>query len=255
MRRLVPLLCCTALLGCATAHLTQPRPPTPPGSGAARTVVIEPLFETAEWKTDTVTEQAMATTTPYGGGLSMGPQPVTISREVSMKPFFARVPVLAEIHKRLLAELKILRPSWNVVSTGDLLTTTGPITLIRTLISGNETVESDRTLKNLAFAFGLVIWPLMILAAQPVNEVEHVDGSISRFTTDAATFKGQLVRYPSQPDFAVNIVGLKPLVHEFGLDVAYSEGVLANEKPRQSVLIDGFVQRYAAAIVAIVEEP
>jgi len=88
----------------------------------------------------------------------------------------------------------------------------------------------------------------------PVEETMRVFGILERFNVDAAVLPTRLVRYPSQPDFAVNLAGILSVRHEFGLDVAYEEGLLADEKPRTRVLVDGFVDRLASAVIAIVEE-
>jgi hypothetical protein len=78
---------------------------------------------------------------------------------------------------------------------------------------------------------------------------------VERFPLEAAALKDRLVKYPTQPDFAVNLAGLEPERRQFGLDVTYEEGLLADERPRGPVLVGGFVDRLAAAIIALVEEP
>ena len=70
-----------------------------------------------------------------------------------------------------------------------------------------------------------------------------------------APLEGRLVRYPTQPDFAVNTANLPVYERQFGLDLSYEEGILANEAPREAVLIRGFSLKLASAIVAMVEEP
>jgi len=256
----------TLASGCATARLVGDPPVATRDPGVARTVVLEPFFESAEWRSRTTTEYVQVSPDPlamgygmgygygYGYGYSGMPSTVALDRQIIEKPLFARVEVLADLHRRLLGELQKLRPSWRVTSTSGLPLITGPVSVVRTVIAGNDLVSSDRTLKNLAFGFGFVIWPLEILAGFPVQETQRAFGALERFEADAVALRSRLVRYPTQPDSAVNLSGFTPLRHEFGLDVAYEEGLLANELPRTNVLIEGLVQRLAVAMVAIVEE-
>lgn len=257
--------------GCATAKLAGKRSETPPDRGEARVVVIEPLFELAALKTTLRTDYAtmsngfgspMSGFGGYGGyggyyspGFGGGPNTVAITREVREKPFFAKPDVLTEVHRRLLAEVQKRRPSWRVTSTSGAPVLSGPITIVRTVIDGNELIASDRQLKGLAFGFGLLIWPLEFINLDPVHETQRVFGLIERFPLQGQDLKARLVKYPSQPDYAVNLAGVKQLRREFGLDVEYTEGVLADEGPRSLVLIDGFVDRLASAAIALVEEP
>ncbi len=249
--------------GCATAKLVQDHATVPPDPGQPRIVVIEPLFESAEWSTTTKTDYLNVLGGPgtgpgyYGGGFGgpMQPSTVAMTRQVQEKPMFAKPLVLAEVQKRLIPAVQRLRPSWRVTSTSGAPVLSGEVSVLRTIVEGNEIVESDRTLKNVAFGFGLIIWPLEILAGFPVHESERVYGRLERFTTTAEVMRSRLVKYPTQPDYAVSLEGLAPLRRDFGLDVTYEEGLLANEAPRANVLIDGFVDRLAAAVVAVLEEP
>lgn len=246
--------------GCATAKLAQDRSPFPPDPGVARTLIIEPLFEVADTQTATRTEYANVLNSGSYGGYGMGygsmggPSTVAITRQVQEKPLFAKQPVLAEIHKRLLLEVQQRRPSWRVTSTSGAPVVTGEVTVIRTVIQGNQTWATDRTLKTLALGFGFVIWPLQFIHLDPVHETERVYGIVERFNTTAEGLRQRLVKYPTQPDYAVNLAGITSVRHDFGLDVSYVEGILAAEGPRTGVLIDGFVDRYASAIIASVEE-
>ena len=86
----------------------------------------------------------------------------------------------------------------------------GPVTVVRTIIEGNDTVASDRTLKNLAFGFGLIIWPLQFFNINPVEETVRVYGMLERYHLDADGLRQRLVKYPSQPDFAVNLASVQP---------------------------------------------
>jgi hypothetical protein len=73
------------LTGCATAHLIGDRPPLMRvEAGPPRTVVIEPLFERAEWRTTTRQETATA---PIGAGSPIGTT-TTTTRTVTEKPLF-----------------------------------------------------------------------------------------------------------------------------------------------------------------------
>jgi hypothetical protein len=259
--RFSPLLLAALLgSGCATARLAQDKTPFPPDPGVTRTVIVEPLFEVADTTTATKTEYANVMSSGgygyggYGYGSMGGPSTVAITRQVQEKPLFARQPVLNEVHRKLLAELQRRRPSWRVTSTSGAPVLAGDVTVVRTVIQGNQTWASDRTFKTLALGFGFVIWPLEFIQIDPVHETERVYGVVERFNTNADTVRARLVKYPTQPDYAVNLSGISSARHEFGLDVSYVEGVLANESPRPNVLMDGFVDRYASAVIASVEE-
>jgi len=162
--------------------------------------------------------------------------------------------MLAEEHRQVLAEVQRLRPNWRVTSTSGIEAITGPVSLVRVIVGEAEVVESNRAMKNLAFGFGLLIWPLLLATLPPVEETQRVYGALARYQLDAQELKGRLVRYPSQPDFAVNTAHLLVHQREFGLDLSYEEGLLANEIPREGVLIRGFSLKVASAIVALVEE-
>lgn len=256
--RLAALVLLTLLSGCATAKLVGDRAFTPEDPQIARTVVVEPLFELAELQTSTRTEYATLGSGygSYGGYGGFGrPSSIAITRQVQEKPFFAKPTTLVEVQQRVLTEVQRRRPSWRVTSTSGAQLLRGPVTVVRTIIEGNETIASDRTLKNLAFGFGLLIWPLEFFNINPVEETVRVYGLVERYTLDASALQSRLVKYPSQPDFAVNLASVPPLRREFGLDITYEEGLLADERPRPHVLIDGFVDRLASAFIALVEEP
>lgn len=249
--------------GCATAKLLGEPAFCPQDPGTPRTIVVEPFFELAELQTTTRTQYAQLSSSPYGlGGMGMGGfgsgfsgnNTVAITQTISEKPFFAKANTLAQLHTRVISEVQRRRPSWRVTSTGGSPLLKGDVTIVRTIIQGNELVESNRTLKNLAFGFGLVILPLQLVNITPVEETQRVYGILERFGVDANALSTRLVKYPSQPDFAVNLAGVQSTRREFGLDVMYEEGLLADEKPRAGVLVEGFVDRLAAAMVAIVEE-
>lgn len=249
--------------GCATARLVGEPSFVPDDPRVERTVVIEPLFELAELQTTTRTEYARLGNpmSPgfggyggYGGFNSMN-NTVAYTRQVQEKPYFARPVTLAEIQRQVLTAVQRRRPTWRVTSTGGAGLLKGEVSVVRTVIQGNDLVESNRTLKNLAFGFGLFIWPLQLVNITPVEETTRVYGLLERYQLDSAVLPTRLVKYPTQPDFAVNLEGVPSTRHEFGLDVAYEEGLLADERPRNPLLVQGFVDRLAAAVIAIVEEP
>lgn len=258
--RLLPLLSLALSSSCATAKLVGDRAFTAEDPQIPRTVVIEPLFELAELQTTTRTEYATLGS-GYGNLVfgsafnTTGPSSVAITRQIQEKPFFAKPTTLVELQHRLLAEVQRRRPSWRVTSTSGSQLLKGNVTVVRTIIEGNDLVASDRTLKNLAFAFGLIILPLQFININPVEETVRVYGLVERFNVDATSLQTRLVKYPSQPDFAVNLANVPSLKREFGLDVTYEEGLLADERPRPKVLIEGFIDRLASATIALVEEP
>lgn len=248
---------------CATARLVGDKAQFPPDPGTQRTVVIEPFFELAELVTTTQTQYARLSNNPYSmGGFgsfnSFGPaggSTVPITTQITEKPFIARPTTLVQLQSLILSEVQRRRPSWRVTSTGGAPLLKGDVTIVRTVIQGYELVESDRTLKNLAFGFGLVIIPLQFVNIDPVHETDRFYGLLERFVVDANLLGTRMVKYPTQPDYAVNLAGVPSVRHEFGLDVAYEEGLLADEKPRIPLLIQGFVDHLASAVIAIVEEP
>lgn len=225
-------------------------------AGPPRVVVIEPLFERAEWKTSTRTEfvdpSTRASATPLD--TTAAPQELTVTRTTTEKPLFGRPAVLAAIHERLLPAVAALRPHWTIVGPAAAPTIKRDAVVIRTVLDGNEIVESDRTLKNAAFAFGLVLLPLQIITAFPVEETQRISGQLEKVSVEPRALQQRLVKYATQPDFAVNLSGLKSTRQPFALDVQYEEGLFADETPRPAVLVEGFVQRLAYAIVTFVEE-
>jgi hypothetical protein len=263
VRSLVLLL----LMGCATAKVIGPPVVTTPDPNVARVVVLEPFFETAEWKTEVVRIMSNSPSLMPMGGVSsrpfasssspLSPSPLssgTTEIVQTSKPLLAQVDALAAEHRLVLQAVQKLRPSWRVSSTSGLAALEGEVTLVRVIIESNQIVGSDRPLHTAAFAFGLVLLPLQIYNFWPVEETERVYGALERYVTDAPTVKTRLVRYKTQPDSAFNASGFTPLKRDFGLDITYEEGLLADERPRKAALIEGFSERLASAIVAIVEE-
>lgn len=246
------VLALSCATGCTAARLSGPSPTYTADPGTPRVVVLEPFFESAQWRTSTKSEQVQV----YGGYGSYAavPQTVTVTRQIAEKPIYARPESLAREHQEVLSAVQRLRPSWRVTSTGGLSAVTGPVNLVRVVVGEVDVVGSDRTLKTLSFAFGFVLPPLFLLNTQPVQETHRVYGQLSRYEGDARTFAERRLKYPTQPDFAIDTRGLTPLSRAFGLDVDFVEGVLASEESRGSTLQSGFAQRLAVAVVALVEE-
>lgn len=243
------------VFSCATARVVGPPVVIPPESSQVKSVVLEPFFETAEWKTEVSRTQSDWSNMGQRGWSAMG-RPMVIRETVTTrKPVLAEVDALSEEYRLVLAHLKRLRPTWQIVTTSGVATVEGPVTVVRVVIDTHQTIGTNRPLKNAAFSFGLLIWPLQIYNFWPVTETERIYGILERYATDSATVKTRLIRYATQPDAAFNASGLTPLKREFGLDVTYEEGLLANEGPRKGALIGGFSERLASAVVALVEEP
>src|SRR5687768_12396455 len=104
MRRLCLLLSSLCLTGCFATKVVGPPVPMIPDRVPAVTVVIEPLFENADWRITTKSETATVYGGPgmgggFGGGFGGPPQTVVVDRQVAEKPVFARVPVLIQEHQ------------------------------------------------------------------------------------------------------------------------------------------------------------
>lgn len=245
---------------CATARVIGPPVVVTPDPNVQRVVVIEPFFETAEWKTEVLRVRSpmspmLPMGTTIGSSMQMGPTAGGVTEVTQVtKPLLAQVPSLAAEHRLVLDHVQKLRPSWKVTSTSGVQALDGPVTVVRTIIESSSIIGTDRPLKSTAFAFGLVLFPLQIYNFWPVTETERAYGSLQRFMSDAPTVKSKLVRYKTQPDSAFDATGFTPLQRDFGLDITYEEGLLADEEPRKNVLIEAFSERLASAIVAIVEE-
>lgn len=247
------LLC----VGCSAAkHMGPPLVNVPKKREPPVTVILEPFFEqarlvvTESTRTATVTPMGPLGPTAWHGGV---PRSVAVTERVEEKPLLARVATLTDLHSRVLFEVKRRRPEWNVQSTGALTQTEGPVTIIRTIVGNSEIIESNRSVRTFAFGFGLVIWPLLILAAGPVEETERVYGMLYQYDADAEALTTKLIRYPTQPDFAVDTRGLKAREQRFGLDIRFEEGLFAPLNSKDPVLIDGFALQLAGAVIAITE--
>lgn len=248
MPRLVLLLGVLALCsGCAAARLAGP-PPMEIAPRVGRTVVvIEPFFENTQLRTVTHHDRV-----DVNSG-SMTPASITIAREVREKPLHARPEALAAQYAQVIAQVQRLRPEWRVVSSGTLpVLQDGPVVLIRTVLGEAEVVQSNRFLKTVAAYTSFLLVPLLY-AVPPVSETQRVSGLLSLYRTDAVAAKNRLIRYPTQPDYAIDTRGLSPTQQPFGLDVAYEEGVFANERARDPVLLEGLSLQLATAVVALVE--
>lgn len=209
-------------------------------------LVVEPFFENAP-----VEQRSRAeTVTAWSGG---APREATIVRTVAEKPLYARVPALELQHRIVIDEIRKMRPEWRVVSTGELPQLSGPVQIARVVVGHDEMVGSNRTFKSLATAVGVVIWPLLLVNMTPVHEVQRVHGVLTVYDAEATQLRGKLIRYPTQPDFAVDTRGLPAKLQPFALDVEYEEGLFASDEKRAPVLLRGFAERLAVAIVARVE--
>jgi hypothetical protein len=255
-----------ATLGCNAAVLTGPPPPTiPPRLPPPVTVVIEPFFDTSGWRMETHLEPVLspAGTTlgygyggyggygPYGSGFGTYPSEVSIS--VQVKNVFNRVDVLAQEHAQVLSAVGHLRPKWRVETTSALQELNGPVTLVRVVVGETQVLGSTRGYKTTAFAFGIFIPPLLLLQIGGVDETQRVFGLLDRYDADALQLRPRLLRYQTQPDFAVDTRGLPPTAQPFGLELSYNEGVNASQTARETALVQGFIQHLATAIVALVE--
>lgn len=207
-------------------------------AGPARVVVLEPVQEQAPWKR-----------TPGGGGRDPATAPAA-----SDKALFSRPATLAALHERLVKTVCALRPTWTVLAPSSAQERRRPLTVVRVSVGANELVASDRTLKNVAFAFGLVLLPLQLIAAMPVEETQRVTGQLEVAPVPAGGLGSRLVKFANQPDFAVNHAGLVVRAQPFALDIEYQEGLFADETPRPGVLLDGLVERLAFAVVTLIEE-
>jgi hypothetical protein len=251
-------------LGCNPAVLTGPPPPTiPPRLPPPVTVVLEPFFDTSGWKTETHLEPVLSpagTTVGYGGGYgygaygsAFGPYPTEVAISVEVKNVFNRADILAQEHAQVLSSVSHLRPKWRVESTGALPSLTGPVTLVRVVVGESEVVASDRSYKKTAFIFGIFIPPLLLLQIGGVDESQRVFGLLDKYEADALELRPRLLRYQSQPDFAVDTRGLRATAQPFGLELSYNEGVNSSATAQDTVLVQGFIERLATAIVALVE--
>ena len=264
--RAIPCLLLVAGPGCNGAVLVgDPPPAVPPRIPPPVMVVVEPFFDSSEWKLETQLQQATVLAppgAPYGPGSYYGspygpygayPTDVTVATTVPVKNVWNRIDVLAAEHAQVVAAVSQLRPTWVVRSTSALPVLSGPVKVVRVVVGESTVVDSDRSYKTIAFGFGIVIWPLLLLQIGGIDETQRVYGLLDLYQAEAADFRPRLVRYPTQPDYAVNTAGLPAFPQPFGLEISYNEGVAGSQSAHDTTLIKGFVQRLSVAIVALVE--
>jgi len=155
----------------------------------------------------------------------------------------------------VLEVVKGLRPTWQVVTPAEASRgLSRPAVAVRTVITGSGLVASDRAPKTAAFGFGLVVLPLLIFAALPVEETQLVVGALQTVTVEPKVLVQRLTRGPSGVVDGLNVTGLSLTRRAFALDVEYDEGLFADERPRAEVLREGFIEKLAFAIVTFIEE-
>jgi hypothetical protein len=224
--------------GCMPARIVSRRPAPQPRPAAERlTVVLEPFFENADpfYKRDLeerfVTDHLGRTSRQY------------VQVEVPVTPFLARQQSLRKEHALALEAIRKLRPTWQVVSTSDLPPLEGLVVLVRTVVGKSTPAGSDRW----------VISTIPLLWASPITEVLNVEGVLARYLVDADALRDRVLRYPAQPDFAVDTTGLQGQSQAFTFDLEYQEQVFTDPKTHDEALLRGFADRLAEAAVALVE--
>jgi hypothetical protein len=236
--------------GCATAHLVGPPPaPPPPPRAAEKVLVLEPFFEDAEFEPFTVQQ----TYTGYSGAMNQ-PVPMVQTYRGEALPLFDRTRALAFEHLRAIQAARKLRPGWRVESTGALDSLAGPVTLVRVVVGQPRMTESNRTVKDLGLGFGFLILPLLV-EVTPVHEELQVPAQITVFRSSAQVLKPKRLRYETQPDDAIDTRGLEGQVKSIVVTLAYEEGVLADDEPRNRLLLETFSDRLAAEIVRAADVP
>lgn len=223
---------------CAPSKIVRRNPAVQPNSAAEHlTVVLEPFFENSEpfYKRDLeerwVTDSLGRTSRQY------------VQVEVPVTPFLSRQSSLQKEHQLALAAIKKLRPTWQVVSTADLPPLQGLVVMVRTVVGKSTPAGSDRW----------VISTLPLLWAATITETLDVDGVLAKYLVDADKLRERVLRYPAQPDFAVDTTGLEGQQQPFTFDLEYQEQVFTDPKTHDAALIGGFADRLAEAVVALVE--
>lgn len=242
MRRWVVALAAVAAAagsqGCAPSRIVQRRPPPQPRPAAEHlTVVLEPFFENADplyrrdlqerWVTDSVGR----TERQY------------VQVEVPVTPFLAKPQSLQKEHQLALEAVRKLRPTWQVVSTADLPPLQGLVVLVRTVVGKTVPAGSDRW----------VVSTIPLLWASNITEAVNVDGVLARYLVDVDKLRDRVLRYPAQPDYAVDTTGLEGQSQPFTFDLEYQEQVFTDPKTHDAALLGGFADRLAEAMVALVE--
>lgn len=236
------LLPFAAVLGCATAKLVGPEP-KPLTIDSAKMVVLEPFFEDTRWQLRTYSE----THTYYPSNPSYLPVDVTRMERWQEKPLYAKTETLAYEHRLAIEDLQKRVPNWESFTTSALHRINGPVTLVRVIVGEKETLESNRGAHNLALLFSWLVVPLLYETTD-VREVERVHGQIVIYTADAQELRKRLLKYDSQPDYAVNTRGLPRAQEPFAIDLAYDEGMFAAEPPKNQALVAAFSRRLAHEI-------
>ncbi|HZN95808.1 MAG TPA: hypothetical protein VFB81_24005 [Myxococcales bacterium] len=224
--------------GCGPARIVNRRPAPQPRPAAERlTVVLEPFFENADpvYKRDLeerfVTDHMGRTSRQF------------VQVEVPVTPFLARPKSLQKEHALVLERVRALRPTWRVVSTSDLPPLEGLVVLVRTVVGRVTPAGSDRW----------VISSIPIFWGATITEALNVDGTLARYLVDAEKLRDRVLRYPAQPDFAVDTTGLSGQSQEFTFDLEYQEQVFTDPRSHDEALLGGFADRLAEAAVALVE--
>jgi len=223
---------------CAPSKIVRRRPaPLPNPAAEHLTVVLEPFFENADpfYKRDLqerfVTDSLGRTERQY------------VQVEVAVTPFLAKQASLQKEHQLTLEAVRRLRPTWQVISTADLPPVQGLVVLVRTVVGKSTPAGSDRW----------VISTLPVLWGATITEALNVDGVLARYLVDVDKLRDRVLRYPAQPDYAVDTTGLEGQQQPFTFDLEYQEQVFTDPKTHDVALIGGFADRLAEAVVALVE--
>lgn len=235
--RPLAVLCAAAAAACAPTRILNPPQVRAEPAAAPATVVLEPFFEDASW---TYRRELVETTRVDATGRWV---PVQVERYVAEKPVLARADSLALEHVQTLEAIRRLRPTWRVVSTGDLPALSGAASLVRVVVGRSAPAGGNRfLLSTLPFLWGL-----------EVDEVLDVHGLLARYQADSEVLRLRLTTAAAPGALAVDTTGLVGRSRGFLFDLRYGEGVFAHLSSRERALISGFAERLAVAVVALVE--
>jgi len=200
-------------------------------------VVLEPFFEDADPFYRRDLEERFVTD-------SLGrTSRQDVQVEVPVTPFLARQSSLQKEHQLVLEAVRRLRPTWQVVSTSDLPPLQGLVVLVRTVVGKSAPAGSDRW----------VVSTIPLLWGATITETLDVDGVLAKYLVDADKLRDRVLRYPAQPDYAVDTTGLDGQQQPFTFDLEYQEQVFTDPKTHDTALLGGFADRLAEAVVALVE--
>jgi len=223
---------------CAPSKIVLRRPAPAPNPAAEHlTVVLEPFFEDADpfYRRDLeerfVTDSMGRTSRQY------------VQVEVPVTPFLAKQSSLQKEHQLVLEAVRRLRPTWQVVSTADLPPLEGLVVLVRTVVGKSAPAGSDRW----------VVSTIPLLWGATITEALNVDGVLAKYLVDVDKLRDRILRYPAQPDYAVDTTGLDGQQQPFTFDLEYQEQVFTDPKTHDVALLGGFADRLAEAVVALVE--